>query len=208
MYLFRSMESVTVDLQYYMSPNSSTCFGVETCERTTVSNVPVRLCSCSVIKIQPCPSSQNVIKTDILRRHVQTLIRYLETSSCNTGVDTRFFAVNVCTDICTCRWICKTYRLKISAFNKNFLLTDIDVVLLPNTPHNRNATIWNVFRVIEVLHMRPCYHGPTRPRVADGGNGLQIWTVASNILNKQLRTADKGRFSSFGVGPEGNNSSL
>jgi hypothetical protein len=31
-----------------------------------------------------------------------------------------------------------------------------------------------------------------RPLVADGGEGLQIWRVAANILNKQLRTADKG----------------
>jgi hypothetical protein len=31
-----------------------------------------------------------------------------------------------------------------------------------------------------------------RPRVADGGDGLQIWMVSANILNKQSRTADKG----------------
>jgi hypothetical protein len=30
------------------------------------------------------------------------------------------------------------------------------------------------------------------PQVADGGEGLQIWMVAANILNKQLKTADKG----------------
>jgi hypothetical protein len=40
----------------------------------------------------------------------------------------------------------------------------------------------------------------TRPQVADGGDGLQIWSVAANILNKQSRTADKGRSSNFGVG--------
>jgi hypothetical protein len=39
-----------------------------------------------------------------------------------------------------------------------------------------------------------------RPQVADRGNGLQIWRVAANILNKQLRTADKGWSSSFGFG--------
>jgi hypothetical protein len=32
----------------------------------------------------------------------------------------------------------------------------------------------------------------TRPQVADGGDGLQIWSVAVNILNKQPRTANKG----------------
>jgi hypothetical protein len=31
-----------------------------------------------------------------------------------------------------------------------------------------------------------------RPWVADGGDGLQMWRVAANILNKQPRIADKG----------------
>jgi hypothetical protein len=46
-----------------------------------------------------------------------------------------------------------------------------------------------------------------RPQVADGGNGLQIWRVAVNILNKQSRTADKGWSSNLGVGHGANNSS-
>jgi hypothetical protein len=29
-------------------------------------------------------------------------------------------------------------------------------------------------------------------QVADGGNGLQMWSVTVNILHKQSRTADKG----------------
>jgi hypothetical protein len=45
----------------------------------------------------------------------------------------------------------------------------------------------------------PCHHGMARPEVADG-DGLQIWRVAANILNKPSRTADKGWSSSFGVG--------
>jgi hypothetical protein len=36
---------------------------------------------------------------------------------------------------------------------------------------------------------KPCHirnqHGMARPRVADGGDGLQIWRVAANILNKE-----------------------
>jgi hypothetical protein len=40
----------------------------------------------------------------------------------------------------------------------------------------------------------------SRPRVADGGDGLQIWRVAVNISNKQSRTANKGWSSSLGVG--------
>jgi hypothetical protein len=39
-----------------------------------------------------------------------------------------------------------------------------------------------------------------RPQVADGGDGLQIWWVAANILNEQSRTADSGWPSSLGVG--------
>jgi hypothetical protein len=31
-----------------------------------------------------------------------------------------------------------------------------------------------------------------RPWVADEGDGLQIWKVAANILNKQSRAAHKG----------------
>jgi hypothetical protein len=38
----------------------------------------------------------------------------------------------------------------------------------------------------------PCYHGMARPRVAGGGDGLQIWRVAANILKKQSQTADRG----------------
>jgi hypothetical protein len=52
-----------------------------------------------------------------------------------------------------------------------------------------------------------CHHGTARPQVADGGDGLQIWRVAANILNKQSRTADKGWSSSLGVGRGTNNSS-
>jgi hypothetical protein len=46
----------------------------------------------------------------------------------------------------------------------------------------------------------PCYHGMARPVVADGGDGLQMWRVAANILNKQSRIAVKGWSSSLAVG--------
>jgi hypothetical protein len=36
-----------------------------------------------------------------------------------------------------------------------------------------------------------CHHGMARPQVADGGDSLQIWRVAANVLNKQSHTADK-----------------
>jgi hypothetical protein len=35
--------------------------------------------------------------------------------------------------------------------------------------------------------------------VADGGDGLQIWRVAENILNEQSQTADEKWPSSLGV---------
>jgi hypothetical protein len=44
------------------------------------------------------------------------------------------------------------------------------------------------------LHVRwvPCHLGMARPQVADGGDALQLWREAANILNKQSRTANKG----------------
>jgi hypothetical protein len=46
------------------------------------------------------------------------------------------------------------------------------------------------------------HHGMAPPEVVDGGDGLQIWRVAVNILNGQSRIVDKGWFSSLGVGRE------
>jgi hypothetical protein len=37
------------------------------------------------------------------------------------------------------------------------------------------------------------------PLVVDGGNSLQMWRVAVNMLNKQLQKSDKGWSSSLGV---------
>jgi hypothetical protein len=53
-----------------------------------------------------------------------------------------------------------------------------------------------------IVHVKciPCHHGMARPRVADGGGGLQIWRVAANISVKQSRTAHKGWSSSLGLG--------
>jgi hypothetical protein len=55
------------------------------------------------------------------------------------------------------------------------------------------------------LHFRlggwvPCHHGMARPQVADGGDTLQFWREAANILNKQPRSTDKGLYPSFGFG--------
>jgi hypothetical protein len=45
--------------------------------------------------------------------------------------------------------------------------------------------------ILDIYHVKwvPCHHGMARPEVADGGDGLQIWRVAENILNRQSRTA-------------------
>jgi hypothetical protein len=45
-----------------------------------------------------------------------------------------------------------------------------------------------------------CHHGMARTPDEDGGDGLQIWRVAANILNKYPRTASKGWSPSLGVG--------
>jgi hypothetical protein len=48
-------------------------------------------------------------------------------------------------------------------------------------------------------YLVPCHHGVARPRVADGGDGLQTWRVATNIWNKQSRTTYKGWPSSLAI---------
>jgi hypothetical protein len=50
----------------------------------------------------------------------------------------------------------------------------------------------------EVVDVRwvPCHNGMARPQIADGGDALQFWGQAANILNKQSRTAEKGWSSS------------
>jgi hypothetical protein len=39
-----------------------------------------------------------------------------------------------------------------------------------------------------------------RPRVLEGGDGLQIWRIDANILNKEYQAASKGWSSSLEVG--------
>jgi hypothetical protein len=48
------------------------------------------------------------------------------------------------------------------------------------------------------LHPILFNHGMARPQFADGGDVLQLWRAATNILNKQSRTAEMGSSSSFG----------
>jgi hypothetical protein len=52
-----------------------------------------------------------------------------------------------------------------------------------------------------------CHHGMARPQVAEGGDALQVWRVAADILNKKSRTAYKGWSFRLGVGRGAKNSS-
>jgi hypothetical protein len=61
---------------------------------------------------------------------------------------------------------------------------------------------WMTIFYVKWVH---CNHGMARPRGVQRGDGLQIWRVAANILNKQSRTADSGYSSSLGVGRGANN---
>jgi hypothetical protein len=51
---------------------------------------------------------------------------------------------------------------------------------------------WGIAFSFMILVADYCHHGMARPQVADGGDHLQTWRVAANILNKQSRTADTG----------------
>jgi hypothetical protein len=44
---------------------------------------------------------------------------------------------------------------------------------------------------MEIIHVKwvPCHHDMVQPQVADGEDGLQISSVAENILNMQSQRA-------------------
>jgi hypothetical protein len=54
-------------------------------------------------------------------------------------------------------------------------------------------TFINMFTINHSTHVVwvPCHHGMARPLVADGGSGFHVWNVATNLLNKHSRVADK-----------------
>jgi hypothetical protein len=60
-----------------------------------------------------------------------------------------------------------------------------DSVSLHKDAFLRNLRIdFILYKLIIPVKWVPCHHGMARPQVADGGEGLQIWRVAANILNK------------------------
>jgi hypothetical protein len=70
---------------------------------------------------------------------------------------------------------------------------------------SKNTQLFFFFGLLTHVKWVHCHHGMARPRVADRGDGLQIWRVAVNMLNKQSRTADSGWSSSLEVGWWANN---
>jgi hypothetical protein len=60
----------------------------------------------------------------------------------------------------------------------------------------------NIYFIAATSHVKwvSCHHDNVRPQVADRADGLQIWRVAANILNKQLQTTDSGGTPAWGVG--------
>ena len=67
--------------------------------------------------------------------------------------------------------------------------------------------IVDMFVIFDSISYFVRHHGVARPQVADGGDGLRIRRVAAIILNRMLRTTDKGWIPGFGVGRGANNSS-
>jgi hypothetical protein len=95
-----------------------------------------------------------------------------------------------------------------------FYSDDIDITHAYSTLHVRACVCVIKLKLKQITAIKlcvltrvPCHHGTARPQDADGGDGLQIWMVAANILNKESWTVDKGWSSSFGVGRGANNPS-
>jgi hypothetical protein len=80
-----------------------------------------------------------------------------------------------------------------------------------HTPLSMGADIGHmgvmlVYGIMGHVKWVPFHHRMARPQVADG-DGLKIWRVAANILNKLSRTADRVWPSRVGVGRGANSSS-
>jgi hypothetical protein len=60
----------------------------------------------------------------------------------------------------------------------------------------------NIICMLPYCHVKwvPRHHSVAHRQAGDGGDGLHIWSLAANILNKQSRTADSGWSSSLGLG--------
>jgi hypothetical protein len=76
---------------------------------------------------------------------------------------------------------------------------------------NQPPTVhWGTGIIVPSVRVKwvPHYHGMVHLRVSDGWNGLQIWNIAVNILNRELWTANRLWSSRLVTGWGANNSSL
>jgi hypothetical protein len=67
---------------------------------------------------------------------------------------------------------------------------------------SKGSLTFLITRGIKFNHVRwvPCHHGMARPQVADGGNDLQIWRVAANILKSSSGQPTRGCPPAWGLG--------
>jgi len=56
-----------------------------------------------------------------------------------------------------------------------------------------------LIQLLSCIYVGSCHRSKARPQVADGGDGLQIWRAAANVLNKQTQIVHKEWSSSLGV---------
>lgn len=68
------------------------------------------------------------------------------------------------------------------------------------TMHFENICTPLLLENFQIFKFVPCHHAMMHPHLLDMGDNPQIWRVAMNILNKQLRIANKGWFLEFLTG--------
>jgi hypothetical protein len=98
---------------------------------------------------------------------------------------------------------------EVSIFRRSGFVGDMDVMTFKTSFIASRLQSLHIFCDTVIFHVRwiPYRHGMAHPQVVEGGNALQVWREAANILNKQSWTADKGWSSSMGVGRGANDSS-
>lgn len=69
-----------------------------------------------------------------------------------------------------------------------------------SAPYIQNNHVSSYFTHEGHVNWVPCRHDMVHPQVADVEDGLQMWRVAPDVLNKQSRTADCGWSSNLGLG--------
>jgi hypothetical protein len=70
--------------------------------------------------------------------------------------------------------------------------------LIRNAKIQRNDFLIFDFQLIRHFKLIPCHSSLARTPLVDGAEIIRIWTVAVNVLNKQLRTGEN--VSAFTVG--------